>query len=67
MLKSFDDVFEDVTKFGTKIKTDEYQPSGKYQIIDQGQAVIAGYTDLEDGGFETGHHIWRPYANRKIC
>lgn len=52
MLKSFDDVFEDVTKFGTKIKTDEYQPSGKYQIIDQGQAVIAGYTDLEDGVFE---------------
>lgn len=52
MLKSFDDVFEDVTRFGTKIKTDEYQPSGKYQIIDQGQAVIAGYTDLEDGIFE---------------
>lgn len=52
MQKSFDEVFEDVTKLGTKIKTDEYHPLGKYQIIDQGQEKIAGYTDLKDGLFE---------------
>ena len=52
MIKSFDDVFEDVTKLGAKIKTDEYHPNGKYQIIDQGQEAVAGYTDLEDGIFE---------------
>ena len=53
MRKSFDEVFEDVTKFGTKIKTDEYHLSGKYQIIDQGQNAIAGYTDLENGLFDS--------------
>lgn len=52
MIKSFDDVFEDVTKLGAKIKTDEYHPNGKYQIIDQGQEAVAGYTDLEGGIFE---------------
>ena len=52
MIKSFDEVFEDVTKLGTKIKTDEYHPAGKYQIIDQGQEAVAGYTDLENGVFE---------------
>ena len=51
MIKSFDEVFEDVTKLGVKIKTDEYHPIGKYQIIDQGQEVVAGYSDLEDGVF----------------
>ena len=52
MIKNFDEVFEDVTKRGTKIKTDEYRLSGKHQIIDQGQEQVAGYTDLEDGVFE---------------
>ena len=52
MIKSFDEVFEDVTKLGVKIKTDEYHPIGKYQIIDQGQEAVAGYTDLGDGVFE---------------
>lgn len=52
MIKNFDEVFEDVTKLGTKIKTDEYRFSGKHQIIDQGQETVAGYTDLEDGLFE---------------
>ena len=40
MIKSFDEVFEDVTKLGVKIKTDEYHPIGKYQIIDQGLSLI---------------------------
>lgn len=52
MIKSFDEVFKDVTKLGAKIKTDEYHPIGKYQIIDQGQEAVAGYSDLEDGVFE---------------
>lgn len=52
MIKSFDEMFEDVTKLGVKIKTDEYHPIGKYQIIDQGQEAVAGYSDLEDGVFE---------------
>ena len=52
MIKSFDEVLEDVTKLGVKMKTDEYHPIGKYQIIDQGQEAVAGYSDLEDGVFE---------------
>ncbi len=52
MEKNFDEVFEDVTKLGTKIKTDEYHTSGKNQIIDQGQEPVAGYTDLEEGLFK---------------
>lgn len=52
MYKNFDEIFEDVTKLGTKIKMDEYHPSGRHRIIDQGQDSIAGYTDLEDGLFE---------------
>lgn len=51
MRKAFDEVFVDKTKYGTKIKTEEYHENGKHLIIDQGQADIAGYTDLEDGLF----------------
>ena len=51
MTKSFDEVFEDKTKYGIKLKTDEYCVSGTHIIIDQGQEQIAGYTDLEDGLF----------------
>lgn len=52
MYKKFDEIFEDITKLGTKVKTDEYHSSGKHQIIDQGQEIVAGYTDLEKGLFE---------------
>lgn len=52
MKKSFDEVFEDRTKYGTKVKTDEYKECGKHLIIDQGQEQIAGYTDLDEGLFE---------------
>ena len=45
----FSDVFEDQTKYGTKIKTDEYKEKGKHAIVDQGKKLIAGYTDLEYG------------------
>ena len=51
MQKPFDEVFEDRTKYGTKIKTDDYHISGTHIIIDQGQEQIAGYTDLEKGLF----------------
>jgi type I restriction enzyme S subunit len=51
MKKPFDEVFEDKTKYGTKIKTDEYHTNGKYLIIDQGQEQIAGFTDIEEGVF----------------
>ena len=47
----FTDVFEDATKQGRKLQTNEYRESGKYAIIDQGQNTIAGYTDEEEGVF----------------
>ena len=47
----FTDVFEDVTKQGRKIPTSDYHESGLHPIIDQGQSVIAGYTDEENGLF----------------
>lgn len=46
---SFDDVIVDETKSAIKIKKEDYLVSGKYQIVDQGQAQIAGYTNNEDG------------------
>ena len=52
MRKKFDEIFEDCTKLGTKIKTDEYHSNGKHPIIDQGQEMVAGFTDLEDGLFD---------------
>ena len=52
MERNFGEIFEDVTKLGTKIKASEYHPSGKYLIIDQGQETIAGYTNCENGMFE---------------
>lgn len=51
-MKDYDEVFEDRTKDGTKIKTDEYCESGSHIIIDQGQAQVAGYTDREQGIFD---------------
>ena len=48
-MAKFSDVFSDETRCGRKIPTNEYLPSGKYPIIDQGQIQIAGYTNSEDG------------------
>lgn len=50
-MKTFGEVFIDETKYGTKIKTDEYLVEGKNIIVDQGQKLVAGYTNLEDGIF----------------
>jgi type I restriction enzyme S subunit len=33
----------------TKVQTQDYRPSGLYPIIDQGQALIAGWTNDESG------------------
>ena len=50
-MAKFTDIFEDVTKQGTKIPTNLYLETGKYPIIDQGQSEIAGYTDQVEGLF----------------
>ena len=50
-MKTFDEVFEDRTKFGTKIQTNEYHKVGSFPIIDQGQDLIAGFTDRKEGLF----------------
>ena len=50
-MKKFDEIFEDKTRYGQKLKTSEYQESGKNLIVDQGQSLIAGYTDKEEGVF----------------
>ena len=47
----FLDVFDDVTKLGTKIPTNLYLENGLYPIIDQGHSEIAGYTNEENGLF----------------
>ena len=51
-MKSFNEVFEDKTKYGTKIKTSEYCEMGAHLIIDHVQEKVAGYTDIEEGVFE---------------
>ena len=51
-MKTFDEVFIDKTKYGTKVQTSEYEDYGENIIIDQGQSQIAGYTDRKDGLFE---------------
>ena len=47
----FTDIFEDVTKRGTKIPTNLYLEIGLHPIIDQGQLQIAGYTNETKGLF----------------
>lgn len=47
----FSDVFDDITRQGTRIQANQYLVCGKYQIIDQSQNDIAGYTNQEEGLF----------------
>jgi type I restriction enzyme S subunit len=47
-LFEFSKVLCDDTKNATKIKTNEYLNKGKYPIVDQGKAYIAGYKDEND-------------------
>ncbi len=51
-MEDFNDIFEDCTSLGTKIPKDEYLEEGKHIVIDQGQNIVAGYTNLEEGLFE---------------
>jgi type I restriction enzyme S subunit len=44
----FDKAFTDITSEAYKIDQSEFLQSGKYPIIDQGQAFIAGYIDDEN-------------------
>ena len=46
---TFEEVFVDDTRNGTKLKSDEYCLEGRHVIIDQGQNNIAGYTNWEEG------------------
>ena len=50
-MAKFTEIFEDVTKQGTKIPTNLYLENGLYPIIDQGQSEIAGYTNRTEGLF----------------
>lgn len=50
-MKSFNEIFEDKTKYCVKVVTSEYGENGKNIIVDQGQGDIAGYTDREEGLF----------------
>ena len=50
-MAKFTDIFEDVTKQGTKISTNLYLETGMYPIIDQGQSQVAGYTNETEGLF----------------
>ena len=52
MIKKFTDIFQDVTRQGTKIPKEGYLIHGKNIIIDQGQDIIAGYTNRQDGIFD---------------
>lgn len=38
----------------TKLQSKDYRPSGRYPIIDQGQGLIAGWTDDESGVISAG-------------
>ena len=48
-MEKFTEIFVDCTSDGTKIPKDEYLEFGKNIIIDQGNNIIAGYTDNDDG------------------
>ena len=47
-VKGYKEVFKQVSTNGKHIDSSNYQPTGKYPIIDQSQIRIVGYTDKED-------------------
>ena len=60
----FSEIFEDKTKYGTKLKTDEYEEQGKYLIVDQGQELIADIQIKKKDFFgAAGNYFWRSYEN----
>ena len=60
LIQKFTTLFKDVTRQGTKIPKEEYLTHGKNIIIDQGQDIIAGYTNCEDGIFKknSSYRFW---------
>lgn len=48
----FDDVLDDLTRNGKKIKKEDYLVEGIYPIIDQGAGQIAGYSNESDGLYQ---------------
>ena len=50
--KHFEEVFNDETRYGTKILAEDYLDSGTYPIIDQGQSYIGGYSNNRVGIYE---------------
>lgn len=49
----FEEIFDDCTKDGVKIKKENYCELGKYPIIDQGQEYISGYSDSIEGVYHS--------------
>lgn len=43
-VRKFSDIFTDVSGGNVKLQKSDFQTTGKYPIIDQGQSFIAGYT-----------------------
>lgn len=46
--RPFNSVFEDVTDSTRKLQQNAYTANGKYPVIDQGEALIGGYTDKKE-------------------
>lgn len=46
---SYSEILDDVTRYFTKIQTNEYLETGLFPIIDQGKEFIAGYTNSSLG------------------
>ena len=44
-VKRFDDTFEHVPSKPFQLQSSEYRESGRFQVVDQGQMEIVGYTD----------------------
>lgn len=51
-IKKFTELYIDATKEGKKIPKEQYQKTGNYPIIDQGQQEIDGWCDDEEGSFK---------------
>lgn len=57
LFKSFEDVFNDVSGGNVKIPQSHYLSDGDYPIVDQGKALIAGYTNDENNLCLAGYPV----------
>lgn len=51
-IEKFTILYRDVTKEGTKIPQEKYCLTGQFPIVDQGQRIIAGWWNDDDGIFK---------------